>query len=101
MADHRWLSTPSRQPVLSPTTGFSRISPPPSLQTATSPSLSDGEVRLSHPLNSHLAHTAALWQKACEPVANWLAQAFGRAAGGSAVLTADDRMIPVSQHVPA
>lgn len=34
--------------------------------------LPDGEVRLSHPLNAHLAHTAALWRKACEPVAEWL-----------------------------
>jgi hypothetical protein len=40
--------------------------------------LSDGEVRLSHPLNSHLAHTAALWRKACEPVAQWLARSFDR-----------------------
>ncbi len=37
--------------------------------------LSDGEVRLSHPLNSHLAHTAALWRKACQPIADWLARA--------------------------
>jgi hypothetical protein len=43
--------------------------------------LPDGEVRLSHPLNSHLAHTAALWRKACEPVAQWLAQSFDRASG--------------------
>ena len=40
--------------------------------------LSDGEVRIAPPLNSHLAHTVALWRKACEPVAHWLAQAFGR-----------------------
>ena len=38
--------------------------------------LSDGEVRLTHPLNSHLAHTAALWRKASEPVAQWLARSF-------------------------
>jgi CRISPR associated protein Cas1 len=37
----------------------------------------DGEVRLTHPLNSHLAHTAALWRPACERVAQWLAAAFG------------------------
>jgi hypothetical protein len=41
--------------------------------------LPDGEVRLSHPLTSHLTHTAALWRKACEPVADWLAQSFDRA----------------------
>src|SRR5438270_5764744 len=34
--------------------------------------LPDGEVRLTHPLNSHLAHSAMLWRKACEPVAGWL-----------------------------
>jgi CRISPR-associated endonuclease Cas1 len=44
--------------------------------------LPDGEVRLSHPLNAHLAHTAALWRRTCEPVAEWLARCFDR---GSAV----------------
>jgi CRISPR/Cas system-associated endonuclease Cas1 len=43
--------------------------------------LPDGEVRLSHPLNSHLAHTAALWRKACEPLAEWLVRSFERASG--------------------
>ena len=43
--------------------------------------LPDGEVRLSHPLNSHLAHTAALWRKASEPIAEWLARSFERASG--------------------
>jgi hypothetical protein len=42
--------------------------------------LPDGEVRLSHPLDSHLAHTAALWRKACEPVAEWLTRSFNRAS---------------------
>jgi len=41
----------------------------------------DGEVRLAHPLNSHLAHTAALWQPACQNVAQWLASAFGDTIG--------------------
>ena len=41
----------------------------------------DGEVRLSHPLNSHLAHTAALWRKASEPIAEWLARSVDRASG--------------------
>jgi CRISPR/Cas system-associated endonuclease Cas1 len=40
--------------------------------------LPDGEVRLSHPLNSHLAHTAALWRKGCEPVVEWLSRCFDR-----------------------
>ena len=40
--------------------------------------LRDGEVRLTHPLNAHLAHTAALWRKLAEPVADWLRDAFLR-----------------------
>jgi hypothetical protein len=62
--------------------------------------LSDGEVRLSHPLNSHLAHSAALWRKACSPIANWLAQSFSRASGVGAMLT-DDRKIIVQQPMPS
>jgi CRISPR/Cas system-associated endonuclease Cas1 len=50
--------------------------------------LPDGEVRLSHPLNVHLAHTAALWRKACEPVAEWLARRFDRACSASSVRAA-------------
>jgi CRISPR-associated endonuclease Cas1 len=53
--------------------------------------LPDGEVRLTHPLNSHLAHTAMLWRKACEPVTGWLARAFDQAAGLGPVLTHNDR----------
>jgi hypothetical protein len=41
--------------------------------------LPDGEVRLTHPLNSHLAHSAAIWRLVCEPVATWLAQCFEKA----------------------
>jgi hypothetical protein len=52
--------------------------------------LSDGEVRLSHPLNSHLAHTAALWRQLCRPVADWLGRSFASAASIGAALT-DDR----------
>jgi hypothetical protein len=55
--------------------------------------LPDGEVRLTHPLNAHLAHTAALWRKACEPVADWLAHSFARAVDSGAVLSADSRMV--------
>src|SRR6516165_5856519 len=47
--------------------------------------LPDGEVRVSHPLNSHLTHTAALWRKACEPIAEWLARSFERASGLASV----------------
>jgi CRISPR/Cas system-associated endonuclease Cas1 len=50
--------------------------------------LPDGEVRLSHPLNAHLAHTAALWRKACEPVAEWLARCFDRASSAASVRAA-------------
>jgi hypothetical protein len=41
--------------------------------------LRDGEVRLAHPINAHLAHTATLWRKLAEPVADWLRDAFLRA----------------------
>jgi hypothetical protein len=61
--------------------------------------LSEGEIRLSHPLNSHLAHTAALWRNLCEPIATWLAHSFSRAVGLSAALT-DDRKISMRQMVP-
>lgn len=36
----------------------------------------DGEVRLTHPLSSHLAMTAALWRQVCEPVVGWLKDSF-------------------------
>jgi len=52
----------------------------------------DGEVRLTHPLNSHLAHTAALWRPACERVAQWLAAAFG---AGIEAVTPRRLMTPV------
>jgi CRISPR-associated endonuclease Cas1 len=60
--------------------------------------LPGGEVRLSHPLNSHLAYTAALWRKVCEPVADWLAQGFARGARSGAVLVANGSTSP---HLPA
>jgi CRISPR-associated endonuclease Cas1 len=60
--------------------------------------LSDGEVRLTHPLNSRLAHTAALWRQICEPVANWLARSLSRATGFNAAL-ADHLKPPGSQTV--
>ncbi len=62
--------------------------------------VSDGEVRLTHPLNSQLAHTAALWRTVCEPVASWLAHSVGRAAGTDAVPTAENKLILVPQHTP-
>jgi CRISPR-associated endonuclease Cas1 len=62
--------------------------------------VSDGEVRLTHPLNSQLAHTAALWRTVCEPVANSLAQSFSRAANFGAVLAAN-RKVPVAQTMPS
>jgi len=63
--------------------------------------LPDGEVRLAHPLNAQLAHTAALWRKACEPVADWLARSFARAAGSGAALVADSRTSRMPQQAPA
>jgi CRISPR-associated protein Cas1 len=62
--------------------------------------LSDGEVRLTHPLNSHLAYTAAQWRKICQPIAEWLAQSFFRAAGLGAVATAGDGMIQMPHMIP-
>src|SRR5262249_7460993 len=61
--------------------------------------LSDGEIRLTHPLNSQLAHSAALWRKACEPIAGWLAQSLGRAASADAILAAEHRAVGMPQHV--
>ena len=78
MADHRSLSTRSRQSALTSNTGCSRISKRRSLRIATSSSFRMVRFGLSHPLNSHLAHTAALWRKACEPIAEWLARSFDR-----------------------
>ncbi len=49
--------------------------------------LRDGEVRLTHPLNAHLAHTAALWRQVCEPVADWLKESFIGAAETSLAYT--------------
>jgi CRISPR-associated protein Cas1 len=60
--------------------------------------LPGGEVRLSHPLNSHLAYTAALWRKACEPVVDWLAQSFARSVRSGAMLVANGS---TPQHLPA
>jgi hypothetical protein len=62
--------------------------------------VTDGEVRLTHPLNSQLAHIAALWRKVCEPVANWLARSFGGSTGFGAVL-AENRKVRVTQMTPS
>src|SRR5215469_18931777 len=63
--------------------------------------LPDGEVRLSHPLNSHLAHTAALWRKASEPIAEWLAQSFERASGIAPVRAVlAPSVVPLSRAKP-
>jgi CRISPR/Cas system-associated endonuclease Cas1 len=66
--------------------------------------LADGEVRLSHPLNSHLAHTAALWRKACEPIAEWLTRSLNRISSAAPVRAGlipgavpPSRSTPVSQ----
>ena len=62
--------------------------------------LSDGEVRITHPLGSHLAHTSALWRNVCEPVANWLAQCLSRAADLGAVLI-DQSNSRVARTIPS
>jgi hypothetical protein len=66
--------------------------------------LPDGEVRLSHPLTSHLAHTAALWRKASEPIAEWLVRSFHHASSHAPMraalapsVAAVSREKPVSQ----
>ena len=45
-------------------------------------------MRLTHPLSAHLAQTAALWQKACEPIAEWLARSFDNASSAAPVRAA-------------
>jgi hypothetical protein len=58
----------------------------------------EGEVRMTHPLSAHLAHTAALWRPACERVAAWMARAFGGAVERPAAID-DDTRLPLS--IPA
>ncbi len=60
--------------------------------------VSDGEVRLTLPLTSHLAHSGALWQKVCEPIARWLADSVSRAAGVSPLT--HGRNIRIPQTIP-
>jgi CRISP-associated protein Cas1 len=60
--------------------------------------VSDGEVRLTHPLTSHLAHSGALWQNACEPIARWLADSISRGASVSALTRG--RNIRIPQSIP-
>jgi CRISPR-associated endonuclease Cas1 len=62
--------------------------------------LRDGEVRLTHPLNAHLAHTAALWRKLAEPVAVWLRNAFLRAVYARVVQSAGKRTRPAGRMAP-
>ena len=60
--------------------------------------LPDGEVRLTHPLTSHLGHSGALWQKVCEPIARWLADSVRRGASVSALTRG--RNIRIPQKIP-
>jgi len=66
-----------------------------------------GEIRLTHPLRSHLASTAAIWRKPAETVAAWLATALlspsspidgtpGRDGGGREI----ERRLPVLPALP-
>jgi CRISPR-associated endonuclease Cas1 len=61
--------------------------------------LPDGEVRLTHPLNSHLAHSAAIWRLVCEPVATWLAQCFEKAVKIDFV-TMPEIPVPTMPEIP-
>jgi hypothetical protein len=63
--------------------------------------LPDGEVRLSHPLTSYLAHTAALWRKASEPIAEWLARNFHRASSHAPMHAALAPSAAASSRKPA
>ncbi len=36
----------------------------------------------------------------CQPLADWFAQSFGRAVGAGAVMTVEDRMIPMPSTIP-
>jgi CRISPR-associated endonuclease Cas1 len=47
----------------------------------------DGTVRITRPLTSHLAMTAAIWRAAAQAVAGWLARALGTGMG-------EDRRLP-------
>jgi hypothetical protein len=62
--------------------------------------LPDGEVRLTHPLNSHLAHSTVLWRKACQPIADWLAQSLFRAAGVRALTRTVGGMVHTPHMIP-
>ncbi len=59
----------------------------------------EGEVRLTHPLTAHLAHTAALWRPACERVAAWLARAFAGAIDLHAVKSGTDDLPHIAPAV--
>ena len=62
--------------------------------------LADGEVRLTHPLNSHLAHSAAIWRRVCEPVAAWLAQCFDEAMKIGFVVAPEDFALALPHVAP-
>jgi CRISPR-associated endonuclease Cas1 len=48
----------------------------------------DGAIRLTRPLTSHLAMTAAIWRQAAQVVAAWLARALTESIGGEHSLPA-------------
>lgn len=55
----------------------------------------DGTVRITRPLTSHLAMTAAIWRPAAQAVAGWLAGALG------ATVSNDRRLPPPFPALPA
>ncbi len=58
----------------------------------------DGEVRMNHPLNAWMAHTAELWRPACERVAAWMARAFAegiQVPARPAPATEEDSTVPM------
>ena len=62
--------------------------------------MSGNDCRVAHPLNTHLAYTAAQWRKVCQPTVDWLAQSFFRAAGLRAAATVEDGVIQVPHMIP-
>jgi CRISPR-associated protein Cas1 len=58
----------------------------------------DGAIRLTRPLTSHLAMTAAIWRPAAQAVAGWLARALAGSLGGEHRLPAPLPALPAPKR---
>jgi CRISPR-associated endonuclease Cas1 len=58
----------------------------------------DGAIRLTRPLTSHLAMTAAIWRPAAQGVAGWLARALAGSIGGERRLPAPLPALPAPRR---